>query len=209
MIGSELLMNQNAQICKKIRTIGPEKKAQRVLDCARELFVERGYHRVSVPDIVRASGVSTGAIYNLFGSKENLARALHQKTLEDFLDQFQERLEGRVTTYDKLRAFAELVFDLAENDPSTMEYLLFMKHCEFMEGAAPVCLTEPFRVVRQIVAEGMARGEVKRGDFFVCAVSYTGAILRPAQLHLQCVLQKPLAELGEEFIANAWAAIKA
>lgn len=206
---SELKVMKRAATKARVRIIDPENKTRRVLDTARRLFVLRGYHRVSVPDIVQDSGVSTGAIYNLFGSKENLAARLQEKTLEDFLERFHERLGNRETTYEKLSAFAEIVFELVEKDPTTMEYLLFMRHAEFMEDLSPVCLTEPFQLVREIVTEGMARGEVKQGDFFVCAVSYTGVILRAAQLHLQCVLPKPLAELSEEFIGNAWDAIRA
>jgi len=194
---------------QKVRTIDPEKKHRQVLDCALQLFVKRGYHRVSIPDIVAASGVSTGAIYNLFGSKENLARILHQQVLDNFQDQFVTRMEDCETAYEKLRAFAELVYAETDRDPITMEYLLFMKHAEFMDGMAPICMTEPFRLIRQIVTEGMARGEIRQGNYFVSAVSYTGAILRPAQLKLECVLEEPLCEIAEDLIANAWAAIKA
>lgn len=193
----------------KTRTINPEDKARRVLGAARKLFVEKGYHRVSVPDLVRASGVSTGAIYNLFGSKEGVAVTLHEQTMDGFSAEFQQRLVGCETTYARLRVFAELVFELTEKDPTMMEYLLFMRHVDFMEGSPPVCLTEPFRLVRQIITEGMERGEVRPGDYFVSAVSYTGVILRAAQLHLQCVLPKPLTQLQEEFIGNAWRAIRA
>ncbi len=193
----------------KTRTINPEAKAERVLACARQLFVEKGYHRVSIPDIVKSSGVSTGAIYNLFGSKEQLARTLHNKTLDQFQTSFVEQLGHCNSAFEKLSAFAHLVFDLTETDPATMQYLLFMRHAEFMDGMGPVCLTEPFRLIREIVKEGMAAGEVKQGDYFAAAVSYTGAILRPAQLHLECVLPQPLKEMAEEFINNAWAAIKA
>ena len=194
---------------KKRRTIDPEDKATRVFDSARKLFVEKGYYRVSIPDIVRHSGVSTGAIYNLFGSKENLAKILHKRTLGDFNEMFHQRLQGRETTLEKLRAFAELVYDLSEQDPAMMEYLLFMKHAEFMEDVAPVCFTEPFQVIRRIVAEGMEKGDVKQGDVFITAVSFTGAILRPAQLRIQCVLKDSLPSLTEQLLANAWAAIKA
>jgi len=83
-----------------------------------ELFVTKGYHRVSIPQIVEASGVRTGAIYNLFGNKENLARTLQQQ----------------------LRAFAELVYEETDRHPITMECLLFMKRAEFMDGMAPVCM---------------------------------------------------------------------
>lgn len=194
---------------RKVRKIDPEAKYQRILECSLRLFVEKGYHRVSIPDIVVASGVSTGAIYNLFGNKENLARILHQQVLDGFQEKFLDRLLDCETAYEKLRAFALLVYELTDRDPLTMEYLLFMKHAEFMEGMAPMCMTEPFQLIRKIVSDGMASGEIRPGNFFVSAVSYTGAILRPAQLKLECVLEAPLSELAEDLITNAWFAIKA
>ncbi len=189
--------------------IDSQGKRARVVKAARRLFVEKGYHSVTIPDIVAASGVSTGAIYNYFANKESLARYIHERTLADFQEMFEQRLESRSSTCEKLRAFAELVFDLAESEPDMMEYLLFMRHCEFMQNAAPICFTEPFQLIRQIVAEGIEKGEVKPGDFFISAVSYTGAILRPVELRFRCVLEKPLHDIAEELIANAWAAIKA
>lgn len=194
---------------KKKRTIDPEDKARRIFSSARKLFVEKGYYRVSIPDIVRSSGVSTGAIYNLFGSKENLAKVLHKKTLGDFNEMFLKSLHGRETTQAKLQAFAEVVYELTEKDPAMMEYLLFMRHAEFIEDTAPVCFSEPFQVIRRIIAEGMERGDVKPGDVFLTAVSFTGAILRPAQLRIQCVLPDPLPTITDQLMTNAWAAIKA
>jgi len=194
---------------QKTRTTDPEKKYRQVLDSALELFVKKGYHCVAIPQIVAASGVSTGAIYNLFGNKENLARTLHQQILDGFQTEFSTRLADCDTAYEKLRAFAELVYEETDRDPITMEYLLFMKHEEFMDGMAPICMTEPFRLIRQIVTDGMANGEIRQGNYFISAVSYTGAILRPAQLNLECVLEGSLSEMADELIANAWAAIKA
>jgi len=194
---------------QKTRTTDPEKKYRQVLDSALELFVKKGYHCVAIPQIVAASGVSTGAIYNLFGNKENLARTLHQQILDGFQTEFSTRLADCDTAYEKLRAFAELVYEETDRDPITMEYLLFMKHEEFMDGMAPICMTEPFRLIRQIVTDGMANGEIRQGNYFISAVSFTGAILRPAQLNLECVLEGSLSEMADELIANAWAAIKA
>lgn len=193
----------------KTRKIDPEAKFWRVLDCSLHLFVEKGYHRVSIPDIVAASGVSTGAIYNLFSNKECLARTLHQQVLEGFHDKLIERLLDCETAYEKLRAFALLIFELTDIEPITMEYLLFMKHSEFMHCKAPICLSEPFRLIRDVVRDGMASGEIRQGDYFVSAASYTGAILRPVQLKLECALGPPLSDLADDLITNAWAAIKA
>ncbi|MEE4254578.1 MAG: TetR/AcrR family transcriptional regulator [Desulfuromusa sp.] len=194
---------------KKIRSIDPESKRESILSFAHHLFVEKGYHRVSMPSIVEASGVSTGAIYNLFGSKENIARTLHQRLTDNFMLSFHNRLQDCHTTYEKLRAFAELIYEQTEKDPAGIDFMLFMRHTDFIDDITPVCMTEPFKVVREIIKDGIACGDIKPGDYFVCAVSYTGSILRPAQLELECVLPTPLAESADDFIENAWAAIKA
>jgi len=190
------------------RQIDPEEKKTRVVQTARRLFVQLGYHNVSIPDIVKDSGVSTGAIYSYFPNKEALARHIHEQTLDEFHSLFCQRLADRSTAYQKLRTFAELVYELAESDPDVMEYLLFMRHGEFMQGAAPICFSEPFRMIRQIIAEGMKNGEIRQGDVFLSGVSFTGAILRAAELRFRCVLDRPLTEIAEPLIANAWAAIK-
>ncbi len=192
-----------------MRKIDPDEKKKRVLDAARRLFVKRGYFGVSIPDIVEASGVSTGAIYRYFSNKETMARHLHQQTLSDFQQLFERRLAGKTGTYERLRAFADLVFDLTESDPDMMEYLLFMRHGEFMPGAVPLCFTEPFQLIREFVEEGVRAGEIKEGDNFLTAVCYTGVILRPADLRLRCVLERPLPEVADDLANIAWAAIQA
>ena len=193
----------------KPRKINPDSKKEAVFQASRRLFVERGYHSVSIPDIVRASGVSTGAIYRYFPNKEAMARHIHQLTLSHFQAMYEERLQGKTGIFDRLRTFAELVFDLTERDPDMMAYLLFMRHGEFMPGAEPLCFTAPFKHIRDTVAEGMETGAIKEGDIFITAVCFTGVILRPADLRLRCVLDRPLTEVADEIIANAWAAIRA
>lgn len=180
-----------------------------IVAVARALFVEKGYHKVSIPQIVAASGVSTGTIYKHFINKEGLARYIHDETLNDFQTRFNERLQGKKSTYEQLRCFAELVLEIAEKDPELMEYMLFMKHGEFLSESHPICSTGPFRKVQQIVADGIKAGELRQGDFLVSAISYTGVILRAAELRIQGVIEVPLAERLEELIENAWAAIKA
>ncbi len=192
-----------------MRTIDPAGKMQQIVTVARSLFVANGYHNVSIPQIVRAAGVSTGTIYNHFTSKEGLAAYIHEETLNAFQQRFNERLLGKEGAYAKLRCFAELVFEIAEEQPEVMEYMLFMKHGEFLKESYPICSTAPFRKVQQIIAEGIDSGELRQGDFLISAVSYTGVILRAAELRLQGVIGASLTEHVDELVANAWAAITA
>ncbi|PLX87194.1 MAG: TetR/AcrR family transcriptional regulator [Desulfuromonas sp.] len=193
----------------KKRVIDPQDKMEKVIHAARKLFVEKGYHGVSVPEIVKASGVSVGAIYLHFGNKENLASSIYKKTLDEFLAMFTERLAGKDATQAKLRAFSELTFDITEEDPDMMAYMLTVRPGSFPDCSAPLCSTKPFLEVQRIVAEGIASGEIKPGNYLLAAVSYTGVIVRAVELRLQGVLQDPLPELADELIENAWASIRA
>ncbi len=45
----------------------------RIMTAALRLFVNQGYHNVSVHDIQKQADVSFGSIYNYFGGKEGIA----------------------------------------------------------------------------------------------------------------------------------------
>ena len=60
----------------------------KILQAAREVFAEKGYHRALVDDIVRASQTSKGAVYHHFPNKEALFLAL--------VDEFAGRLAEAV-----------------------------------------------------------------------------------------------------------------
>lgn len=55
---------------------GNDQREQRILDVAAELFVHYGYDKTTVGDIARAAGVSKGAIYLHFASKDALFEGL-------------------------------------------------------------------------------------------------------------------------------------
>ena len=50
----------------------PEETVQKILDTAERLFVEKGYDRTSLQNIIEATGLSKGAIYHHFTSKEDI-----------------------------------------------------------------------------------------------------------------------------------------
>lgn len=50
----------------------PEVTIQKILDTAERLFIEKGYERASLQDIIDATGLSKGAIYHHFASKEDI-----------------------------------------------------------------------------------------------------------------------------------------
>lgn len=50
-----------------------------LLDIAQRLFLERGYERTTVNDVIDAAGVSKGAFYHHFKAKEDLLEAIAER----------------------------------------------------------------------------------------------------------------------------------
>lgn len=50
----------------------PEQTVQKILDVSLKLFGEKGYEKTTIQDIVDALGMSKGAIYHHFKSKDDI-----------------------------------------------------------------------------------------------------------------------------------------
>lgn len=54
----------------------PEETVRKILDTAERLFIETGYDRASLQEIIDETGLSKGAIYHHFASKEDIFYAV-------------------------------------------------------------------------------------------------------------------------------------
>ncbi|WP_270167358.1 TetR/AcrR family transcriptional regulator [Paenibacillus sp. SYP-B4298] len=60
----------------------PEQTLEHILDVSARLFTEKGYEKTSIQDIIAALGMSKGAIYHHFKSKEDLLAAVMQRQFD-------------------------------------------------------------------------------------------------------------------------------
>ena len=73
---------------KKInnKNLQSQETANRILNQAMRIFLEKGYHGTSIDDITQAAGLTKGALYWHFKSKEDLLKKLIRKYEKSFLD---------------------------------------------------------------------------------------------------------------------------
>ncbi|MDQ8757538.1 TetR/AcrR family transcriptional regulator [Sphingosinicella sp. LHD-64] len=71
----------------------PEVRRGELLDCAQALFLERGYERTTINDIIGKAGVSKGGFYHHFSSKEEMLEALAARFAEAAVASVQAALE--------------------------------------------------------------------------------------------------------------------
>lgn len=67
-----------------------KERRQKLMDCALDLFIEKGYFNTAIRDIIVKSGFGTGTFYNYFIDKEDLLQALLEEFAEQITTGFSE-----------------------------------------------------------------------------------------------------------------------
>ena len=80
--------------------------ALRLTEAATRLFAEKGFDRTSVQEIVDAAGVTKGALYHYFDSKDDLLYDIYARVLADQRDRLEKFLVDGEPIADRLRAAA-------------------------------------------------------------------------------------------------------
>lgn len=70
-----------------------DEREQRILNAAAELFTHYGFDKTTVSDIARTAGISKGAIYLHFESKDTLLEALVIRELKSYSEKWLAMLE--------------------------------------------------------------------------------------------------------------------
>lgn len=70
------LVKCELSLCQVVSPSSRERRHEAILDAAEALFIEQGYDRTSLAEIVRRSGGSLATLYELFGNKQGLLHAI-------------------------------------------------------------------------------------------------------------------------------------
>lgn len=82
---------------------------------ATALFAERGYHGTPAEAVVRAAGVTSGALYHQFGDKRGLFRAVFEAVERDLAERVAAAARQGAEPWDRLeRGVAEYLRACAE-----------------------------------------------------------------------------------------------
>lgn len=83
-------------------------KRKELLTIAESIFLEKGYEQASIDDILKASGISKGAFYHYFRSKEEVMVASIETLLDDAYDFLQPTVDDpNLGAMDKFKKFME------------------------------------------------------------------------------------------------------
>jgi AcrR family transcriptional regulator len=140
-----------------------------VIEAAAAVFAERGYAATTIAEVLERAGVTKGALYFHFDSKESLARGVIEA---------QVTSDYWVPRETKLQEWVDIAMTLAARVPKDVVLLAGIRLSADVQGRAMFGSAWPAwtGVVRDKVAEAKERGEVlgnvdprETAEFFVGA----------------------------------------
>jgi AcrR family transcriptional regulator len=84
-------------------------RREHILDAAEQCFGRDGFHRTTMHDICREAGVSPGALYVYFDSKEALIAGIAERDRAEFAERF-DQLAGAPDFLQALKSLGERYF---------------------------------------------------------------------------------------------------
>ena len=187
----------------------PEKLDRKIMSSALNLFVENGYHNVTVHHIQKRANVSIGAIYHHFGSKEGVAIKLFNhiiNELEELIDNITDTIES---PSEQCKEIIRKLFEYTESRPNIIAFVFHAKHTEFLSGDFLVYNSSPFIKMREVIAKGIECGEFLETDKMAASSCIYGGAIRMIQLRLDGIIEKPITEYYDTIINAAWSGLKA
>jgi len=102
---------------------GSEETRQQILETALTLFREHGFEETTLRDIAAAAGLSLGAAYYYFQSKEAIVGAYYDYTQVEHQTRAREAFAKDRTLHGRLRAALHTKIDIVRNDRQLLRAL--------------------------------------------------------------------------------------
>lgn len=145
----------------------PEETINKILDVSMELFLEKGYEHTSIQDIVNnLGGLSKGAIYHHFKSKEDILDGVMNKLYQnnanetDHLRQLEKN--KNMTGLQKLQSLFTAALESPRQDDMFQMAPDFLKNPQMLAMQLEGIYTESVpHFIQPIIEEGIADGSIK------------------------------------------------
>tara|TARA_B110000503_G_C7148060_1_gene413869 strand:- start:1968 stop:2540 length:573 start_codon:yes stop_codon:yes gene_type:complete len=141
----------------------PLDRKTEIINCAAQLFKEKGYSAVTMRDIAQALDIKAASLYNHIKSKQEILVLIVIDIAEEFTNRINEIVNSETTSIQKIEKVIQLHIDITIKNPEALaclnndwmhltnnELLIFIKMREEYE--------ENFR---NIIKAGISSNEIK------------------------------------------------
>ena len=173
-------------------------KRDAILRAAIETFAARGFFNAQVADVARGAGVAAGTVYLYFRGKDDLLISIFERTMKEAIAAGRESVAARTTPLERLREIARLHLERLgrDRDLAVVFQIELRQSTKFMERFSATYLRQYLGIIRDVIAEGQAKGTFRKHiNPTVAAKMFFGAL---DELATNWILSRRKYSLGAE-----------
>jgi TetR/AcrR family fatty acid metabolism transcriptional regulator len=139
-------------------------KRDAILRAAIETFAARGFFNAQVADVARAAGVAAGTVYLYFRGKDDLLISIFERTMKEAIAEGRESVDSKASPLERLREIAALHLGRLGRDRNLaiVFQIELRQSTKFMERFSATHLREYLGLIRDVIAEGQAKGMFRK-----------------------------------------------
>lgn len=179
----------------------------RVEKAATELFAAKGVDGVSIAEIAAAAGVSQGALYRHYRSKDELAWSLFSAAYLRAGADLDAIRASRSAFRARLAAMVAHFCALYDREPALFRFMLIAQH-DFLPRLRGDQRT-PIEALAETVADAIRGGEIGALDPLAATAAILGIVLQTALFDIYGRLSGPLIARAPCLSCAAFAAVEA
>ncbi len=168
------------------RAVGDKREA--ILAAATELFVERGFHGTTVPEIAERAGVGAGTIYRHFASKEAVVNELFRLHKQALTARVLRDFPVGAAAREQFKALWHRMARYAVDEPRGFAFLELHNHRSYLdaESRAIEARIRDFGVA--FLQAAQRRGEVRATEPMILIGIVMGAFIGLVRFAAECKL---------------------
>ena len=180
---------------------------QRIEDASIKLFAARGIAETSVRDITRAVGISEGALYRHFESKDDLVWQAFERNYTAFAGELEALAAQPVSAREKIAAMIRGFCRAHDENPTLFNFLVFVQHGQLSK--LPADAPTPVTVMRRVIARAIEDRQIPPQDVDLATALVLGTVLQPATFAAYGRIAPQLQPVSARLISAAWAVVNA
>jgi AcrR family transcriptional regulator len=142
-----------------------ELRKEQILEAAMVVFARLGFHKARMDDIVQEAGLSKGAVYWYFKSKDEIITTILNRFMERELEDFRQigQIDGpipiRLTIM--MKTMAKEIEEISDLMPIIYEFYAVAAREETIRKTIDRYLKRYTKLLEQLIKTGIERGELR------------------------------------------------
>jgi len=141
-----------------------EERREQIIIAAMAVFVRLGFHEARMDDIVKQSGLSKGALYWYFKSKDDIIAAIMDRFIDREMQGLEEALQLQSPVSEKLLKLNEAILEEMRSMIGLMPIMYEFYAVGMRKKHVRKALLKYFRPTQKLLAELIQQG-IDSGEF--------------------------------------------